>query len=148
MGGWPQTTPSACRHLRGALAALDTRYVLNVPAGYTVWPVELEWSSPGYRGRGAPPKLKLADGQRRTMGECGDELPEDAWHEITVAQRPRSYLFSARRARPTSRRKPGEIHWAVWRRNLDGSQPRYYLSNAPEDTFGDVGLRVRLKVAH
>ena len=30
--------------------------------------------------------------------------------------------------------QPGEIHWAVYRRNLDGSEPRYYLSNAPEDT--------------
>ena len=36
--------------------------------------------------------------------------------------------------RPTSRRKPGEIHWAVYRRNLDGSEPRYYMSNALEDT--------------
>ena len=57
--------------------------------------------------------------------------------EITVAegsQGPRSYLFSAQRVRPTSRRKPGEIHWAVYRRNRDGSEPRYYLSNAPEDT--------------
>ena len=27
-----------------------------------------------------------------------------------------------------------EIHWAIYRRNLDGSEPRYYLSNAPEDT--------------
>ncbi len=35
---------------------------------------------------------------------------------------------------PTSRRKPGPIHWAIYRRNLDGSEPRYYLSNAPEDT--------------
>ena len=25
--------------------------------------------------------------------------------------------------------------WAVYRRNLDGSEPRYYLSNAPEDTM-------------
>ena len=71
------------------------------------------------------------------MGERGDELPDEAWREITVAegsQGPRSYRFSARRVRPTSRRKPGDIHWAVWRRNLDGSEPRYYLSNAPEDT--------------
>ena len=71
------------------------------------------------------------------MGERGDELPEEAWREITVAegsQGPRSYLFSAQRVRPTSRRKPGEIHWAIYRRNLDGSEPRYYLSNAPEDT--------------
>ena len=49
-------------------------------------------------------------------------------------QGPRRYRFSAQRVRPTSRRKPGEIHWAVYRRNLDGSEPRYYLSNAPEDT--------------
>ena len=33
------------------------------------------------------------------------------------------------------RRKPGEELWAkIWRRNLDGSEPRYYLSNAPEGT--------------
>ena len=42
------------------------------------------------------------------------ELPEEAWREISVAegsQGPRSYMFSAQRVRPTSRRKPGEIHW-------------------------------------
>ena len=84
-----------------------------------------------------PRKPRLVPGQRRTIAERSDELPEDAWREITVAeesQGPRSYRFSAQRVRPTSRRKPGEIHWAVYRRNLDGSEPRYYLSNAPEDT--------------
>ena len=30
--------------------------------------------------------------------------------------------------------KPGQEAWAVYRRNLDGSEPRYYLSNAAEDT--------------
>ena len=71
------------------------------------------------------------------MQKRSDELLGEPWREITVAegsQGPRSYLFSAQRVRPTSRRKPGEIHWAVYRRNLDGSEPRYYLSNAPEDT--------------
>ena len=33
----------------------------------------------------------------------------------------------------TRRRKPGEVLWAVYRQNLDGSEPRYYLSNAPPD---------------
>ena len=64
-------------------------------------------------------------------------MPEEAWREITVAQGsqgPRSYRFSAQRVRVTKRRKPGEIHWAVYRQNLDGSEPRYYRSNAPEDT--------------
>ena len=37
-------------------------------------------------------------------------------------------------ATATKRRKPGEEVWAVCRRNLDGSEPRYYLSNATEDT--------------
>ena len=71
------------------------------------------------------------------MEQRSDELPEEAWREITVAegsQGPRTYRFSAQWVRATKRRKPGEELWAVWRRNLDGSEPRYYLSNAPEDT--------------
>ena len=36
--------------------------------------------------------------------------------------------------RVTRRRKPGEILWAIYRQNRDGSEPRYYLSNAPEGT--------------
>ena len=123
--------------LREGLAALGTRYVLDVPAGFTVWPAEPERTSPAYQGRGAPRKPRLVGGQRRTMEQRSNELLAEAWREITVAegsQGPRNCLFSAQRVRPTSRRKPGEIHWAVYRRNLDGSEPRYYLSNAPEDT--------------
>ena len=122
---------------REGLAALGTRYVLDVPAGFTVWPPDSERTSPAYQGRGAPRKPRLVGGQRRTMEERSDELPEETWREITVAegsQGPRSYMFSAQRVRVTRRRKPGEIHWAVYRRNLDGSEPRYYLSNALEDT--------------
>ena len=122
---------------RDVLAALGMHYVLDVPGGTTVWPLEPAWTSAEYQGSGRPRKPKLRDGQRRTMEQRSDELPGDAWREITVAegsQGPRSYQFSAQRVRPTSKRKPGEIHWAIWRRNLDGSEPRYYLSNAPEDT--------------
>ena len=121
----------------GGLAALGMRYVLDVPGNFTFWPVDPEWTSPAYQGFGRPRKPRLRSGQRRTLAERGDELPEDAWREITVAQGsqgPRTYMFSAQRVRPTSRRKPGEIHWAIWRRNLNGSEPRYYLSNAPGDT--------------
>ena len=123
---------------RQGLASLGMNYVLDVPAGFTVWPVEPEWTTPAYRGRGGPPKPRLVERTATHHGgaQCND-LPEDAWREITVAQGsqgPRTYSFSAQRVRPTSRRKPGEPHWAIWRRNLDGSEPRYYLSNAPEDT--------------
>ena len=71
------------------------------------------------------------------MEQHSDELPERAWREITVAEGSRGppmHLFSAQRVRPTSRRKPGEIHWAIYRRNLDGGEPRHHLSNGPEDT--------------
>ena len=99
--------------LREGLAALGMRYVLDVPAGFTVWPAEPERTSPAYQGRGAPRKPRLVAGQRRTMVERSVELPAEAWREITVAegsQGPRSYEFSAQRVRPTSRRKPGDIH--------------------------------------
>ena len=122
---------------RDGLAALGMHYVLDVPGGSTVWPLEPAWTSAEYQGFGRPRKPKLRDGQRRTMEQGSDELPGDAWREITVAegsQGPRTYQFSAQRVRPTSKRKPGEIHWGIYRRNLDGSEPRYYLSNAPEDT--------------
>ena len=119
------------------LAALGMRYVLDVPGGTTVWPLEPAWTSPEYQGFGRSRKPKLRDGQRRTIEQRSDELPDEAWREITVAQGsqgPRSYRFSAQRVRATKRRKPGEEGWAVYRRNLDGSEPRYYRSNAPEDT--------------
>ena len=122
---------------REGLAALGMHYVLDVPGGATVWPLEPAWTSLEHQGIGRPRKPRLVGGQRRTMEQRSDELPEEAWREITVAegsQGPRSYQFSAQRVRPTSRRKPSEIHWAIYRRNLDGSEPRYYLSNDPEDT--------------
>ena len=137
--GWlPGTTPSVCRRPSGeGLAAQGMWYVLDVPGGTTVWPLEPAWTSADYQEFGRPRKPKLVDGQRRTMEQRSEELPGDAWREITVAegsQGPRSYMFSAQRVRVTRRRKPGEMVWAVYRRNLDGSEPRYYLSNAPEDT--------------
>ena len=123
---------------RDGLAALGMHYVLDVPGGSTVWPLEPAWTSAEYQGFGHPRKPRLRDGQRRTMEQRSDELPGDAWREISVAegsQGPRSYRFSAQRVRPTSKLKPGEIHWGIYRRNLDGSEPRYYLSNAAEDTM-------------
>ena len=139
---------------REGLAALGMRYVLDVPAGFTVWPEQPERTRPAYQGRGAPRKPRLKGGQRRTTGERSDELPEEAWREITVAegsQGPRSYRFSAQRVRPTSRRRPGEIHWAIYRRNLDGSAslattcptPRRILPWRPWPMWADPGGALR-----
>ena len=131
---------------REGLSALGMGYVLDIPANFTVWPEEPEWTSPAYPGKGRPSKPRLRSGQRRTMVERAAAIPEEAWRGITVAQGsqgPRVYQCSAQRVRPTANRKPGEVHWAVFRRNLDGSEPRYYLSNAaadvPLETLAQVG---------
>ena len=131
---------------RDGLAALGMHYVLDVPGGTIVWPLEPSWTSADYQGFGRSRKPKLVGGQRRTMEQRSEELPEEAWREITVAegsQGPRSYQFRVQWVWVTRRRKPGEVVWAIWRCNLDGSEPRYYLSNAsvdtPLDTLAYVG---------
>ena len=122
---------------RDALAAMGMSYVLDVPGSTPVWPLEPVWTSPEYQELGRPRKPRLRDGQRRALEQRSGELLDEDWREITVAQGsqgPRTYRFSAQRVRATKKGKPGEEMWAVYRRNLDGSEPRYYLSNAPEDT--------------
>ena len=122
---------------RDGLAAQGIQYVLDVRPDMTVWPLEPVWSKPAYQGFGRPRQPRLRSGQRRTMAERSSALPEESWREITVAegsQGPRTYRFGAQGVRETRDRKPGEVAWAIYRQNLDGSEPRYYLSNAPEDT--------------
>ena len=124
-------------NLREGLAAAGMRYVLDVRPDMTVWPLELAWTDPPYQGNGRPRKPRLRGGQRQTMLERAAAIPADGWREITVAegsQGSRTYRYCAQRVRATHRRQPGEILWAVYRRNRDGSEPRYYLSNAPDDT--------------
>ena len=55
---------------REGLAALGMRYVLDVPAGFTVWPPEPERTSPAYRDGGAPRKPRRS----RIVGTVGKEL--------------------------------------------------------------------------
>ena len=123
---------------RETLAAPGMRYVLDVPAGFTVWPAEPERTRPEYQGWGAPRKPWLRTEQCRTMEQRAAAIPEGAWQEITVAQaRVRAVTCSAPRGfdRPAgARRARSTGPWAVYRRNLDGSEPRYHLSNAPADT--------------
>jgi SRSO17 transposase len=59
------------------------------------------------------------------------------WQELTVAegaQGPRSYQFAARRVHEFNDQVLGRESWALFRRNLDGSEVKYYLANAPSTT--------------
>lgn len=130
---------------RDGLAVQGMQYVLEVPPDTPVWPLEPTWSSGSYQGRGRPRRPKPRPEERQTMAERGQGLPQEAWHQVTVAQGaqgPRTYWFSAQRVRETRNREPGRVLWAVYRQNLDGSEPRYYLSNAPQDTPLETLARV------
>ena len=123
--------------LREGISAAGMQYVLDVRPDLTVWPLEPTWTNPPDQGNGRPRKPRLRREERQTMAQRGAALPAAAWREITIAmgrQGPRTYRYSAQRVRVTRQRKPGEVLWAIYRQNLDGGEPRYYRSNAPEDT--------------
>ncbi len=61
---------------RDSLAAMGMRYVLDVPGNTPVWPLEPAWTKVEYAGSGRPRKPKLREGQRRTMEQRSDALPE------------------------------------------------------------------------
>ncbi len=123
--------------LREGISAAGMQYVLDVRPDLTVRPLEPTWTNPPDQGNGRPRKPRLRREERQTMAERSAALPAAAWREITIAmgrQGPRIYRYSAQRVRVTRQRKPGEVLWAIYRQNLDGGEPRYYRSNAPEDT--------------
>jgi SRSO17 transposase len=64
-------------------------------------------------------------------------LPAAQWTPVTVAdgaQGPRTHQFAAQRVWESRDGVPGRAGWLVLRRNLDGSELKYYFSNAPPDT--------------
>ncbi len=121
---------------RQSLEAMGFGYVLEVPKTTPVWPLITVYESPEWSGRGRPPVSKPVEGQRKTVEQRAAELPRRAWQKITVAegsQGPRTYLFAFERVRETDDNTPGKLRWLIYRKNLDGSEPRYYFSNADEE---------------
>ena len=126
--------------LRDALDAEGWTYVLDVPQTTPVFTQLAEVVVPPWSGRGPKPTVpRLAPGAAppQSVHAVADGVPPTAWQEVTVAegaQGPRTYQFVAQRVWESRDGLPGRACWLLLRRNLDGSEPRYYLSNAPEDT--------------
>ena len=94
-------------------------------------------------------------GSAKTMEQSrGDELPDEALAGDNAWPREArglaaTWLVPSGSGYPPAGASPGGEGWAVWRRNLDGSEPRYYLSNAPEDTtLETLACRGWVQVAH
>jgi len=122
---------------RDGVDALGLLYRLEVPSNTPVWPMDTRLFTPPAPKRGRPPQPRPEPGQREEVGERAGALPSWAWQAITVAegvQGPRTYLFAFERRKDSRDGKPGIEVGVVYRKNLDGSEPRHYFTNAPEDT--------------
>jgi SRSO17 transposase len=123
---------------RDGVDALGLSYVGDVACDLPVFTTEAQTEVPPYSGRGRrPSKPRLAPGTApaQEVRAVAAALPHSAWQEIEVgegAHGPRRYRFARARVRESRDGLPGRACWLVLRSNIDGSEPRYALSNAGE----------------
>ena len=126
--------------LRDALDAEGWRYVLDDPKTTLVFGTLPTMEVPAWSGRGhRPTKVAVGAGTQpaQPVEAFAAALPAAAWQVLTVAagsRGPRTYRFVARRGWERRAGVPGRACWVLLRRNLDGGEPRFYLSNAPAET--------------
>ncbi|MGH2409121.1 MAG: IS701 family transposase [Chloroflexota bacterium] len=126
--------------LRDALDAEGWEYVLEVPRTTSVFPTLPALVVPEHPGRGrryTVPRLAPGAAPAQAVAAVAANLAPAAWQDLTVAegaQGPRTYQFVARRVWESRDGLPGRACWLLLRRNLDGSEPRFYLANLPPDT--------------
>ena len=113
---------------RDRLATAGFWYVLDVPRNTLTWT-----------------RMPLLGWQRLEFEERAAALPASTWQAITVgegAQGERTYLFACEPVSDNRDHKPVVPLLALYRKNLDGSEPRYYFAHAPEGTPLDKLARV------
>jgi len=134
---------------RDGVAARGLCYVAEIDPTLPLFPEPSPTEVPAYSGRGRrPTKRRLAPGATpaREARAIRALLPRNAWREITVAegsQGPRIYRFARVRVWESRSGLPDREVWLLFKENLDGSEPRTYLSNAPRS----VGLCKLAEVA-
>jgi SRSO17 transposase len=126
--------------LRDALADEGWWYVLDVPRDTAVCTAPTAVALPPRRKHGRPPtRLRLAPGAAppQPVAALAAALPAAAWTVVTAAagaQGPRRDQYACQRIWESREGLPGRGGWLLIRRNVDGSDERYALSNAPADT--------------
>lgn len=126
--------------LRDTLDAEGWCYVLEVPRITPVFTQTAQVAVPEWSGRGrrpTQPQLVAGEPGPQSVQAVAASLASAEWHELTVAegaQGPRIHQFAALRVWESRAGLPGRACWLVLRRDLGGSEAKYYLSNAPADT--------------
>ena len=135
--------------LRDSLDSEGWWYVLEMPSLTPVFVQAARAEVPVWSGQGPRPKrprLLAGEAPAQTVQAITNSLTERDWRTLTVAegaQGPRRYQFAARRVFESRDGLPGRETWLIWRRNPDGSELKWYFSNAPASTdlytLGRVG---------
>jgi SRSO17 transposase len=126
--------------LRDALDAEGWRYVLEVPSTTCVFTQPVQVAVPAWSGRGrkpSQPQLLPGEPGAQPVPAVVAGLPATAWQTLNVAegaQGERIHQFAAQRVWESREGLPGRACWLLVRRDLDGSDVKYFLSNAPADT--------------
>ncbi len=123
---------------RDALEAEGWWYVAEVPCSTPVFtqPPQIEMVRLAADPASAPRPVEIQPAAQPVQAVAA-MLPADQWTTLTVgdgAQGPRTHQFATLRVWESREGGPGRPCWLLLRRNLDGSEPKYYLSNAPEAT--------------
>jgi len=120
------------------LEAAGQRYLIEVPAGTTVWTADPQSQVPAHAGRRGPAaKLPPRDKARqyvRAVRDLAASLPPSAWQVLQIragAKGPLAFAFARVRVWAVRHRKPGPACWLLIRRSLEpDGELKYYLSNA------------------
>jgi SRSO17 transposase len=86
---------------------------------------------------GGAPRAVVVQPAAQAARDVDAALPAARWSTVGVADGAQGlsvHRFAALRVWESRDGTPGRACWLVLRRNLDGSEPKFYLSNAPEDT--------------
>jgi len=134
---------------RDALDGAHWWYVLEVPSTTPLFEQLAKTEIPPWSGKGrkpTTPRLVAGEARPQPVAALAERLAPSAWQTLTVAdgaQGPRTYQFAAQRVWESRDGLPGRACWVLFRRNLDGSELKYCVSNAPLDTplltLGRVG---------
>lgn len=126
--------------LRDALDAEGWWYVLEMPTTTPVFVEAAQVAVPAWSGHGRTPtrpRLVADAPPAQSIQAWVADLAPARWEVLTVAegaQGPRRYQFVGQRGWESRAGLPGRECWLVARRNLDGSELKVYLSNAPAAT--------------
>jgi len=137
-GRWG-TADEAFGQLPAFRDALDTEgwwYVAEVPCTTPVF-VAPSTTRQVQLTSGALPRPVTVQPAAQPARDVAATLRPERWTTVTVAegaQGPRTHRFAALRVRESREGMAGRDCWLVSRPNLDGSEPKFYLSTAPEHT--------------